>query len=374
MKYLKVLLLCLLMLLVSCKESETTAVNETTNDVETDYILTQSFLDIHPEELEISKNFEEIVLADVRSNLEEIEGEVKIAVIYPGLQASDYWSRSVASFTSRLDELEIKYDLLEYFTHAGTDIVIQENQIKEALENNPDYMIFTLDAKAHQRIIEQIINQKKTKLILQNITTPYRIWEGNQPLMYVGFDHQIGSELIADEYIKRFDGKGKYGVLYFTEGYVSEMRGDTFISYLNDNSEFELVESYYTDGNREKAKQATLDLLKLHPDIKFIYACSTDVSLGAIDALKEQGLIGSILVNGWGGGSAELESITNKEMSLTVMRMNDDNGVAMAEAIYMDKLNEKIPTIFSGSFAIVDQDTSKDELNHLKVRAFRYSD
>lgn len=194
--------------------------------------------------------------------------------------------------------------------------------------------------------------------------------------MYVGFDHKIGSELMADEYIKRFASETNYGVLYFTEGYVSEMRGDTFIDYIDKHSDFQMVASYYTDGDRTKSKNAAIDMIQNHEALKFIYACSTDVALGAIDAIKELGLESTIAVNGWGGGSAELEKMLSNEMYMTVMRMNDDNGVAMAEAIYMDVTGrvDDVPTIFSGEFQLIDQSTSKSELDALIKRAFRYSD
>lgn len=65
------------------------------------------------------------------------------------------------------------------------------------------------------------------------------------------------------------------------------------------------------------------------------------------------------------------------EMDVTVMRMNDDNGVAMAEAIRLDLQGNvaMVPTIYSGSFSIVDQSIGNTKLDELKKnRAFRYSD
>ena len=55
------------------------------------------------------------------------------------------------------------------------------------------------------------------------------------------------------------------------------------------------------------------------------------------------------------------------------MRMNDDTGVAMAEAIKLDIEGRKVPTVFSGDFEMVTSETSLDELQRLKEKAFRYS-
>jgi autoinducer 2-binding protein LuxP len=299
---------------------------------------------------------------------------VHIAFVYPGEQASDYWRRSVSSFKQRMDELAIQYELKEYFSKGGgVETRKQERQLKEALDQNPDWLVFTLDVNQHQHLIERILAKGSPRLILQNITTPLRIWEDNQPF-YVGFDHAIGTEMLADYFLEHSSSNGRYGLLYYSQGYISTMRGDTFRQFMQEGDGPVLSAAYYTDGQRQKAKEATKRLL--HDDrLEFIYACSTDVALGAIDGLKEGGDPSSVMVNGWGGGSAELAALERGELEVTVMRMNDDNGVAMAEAIHLTLLGKKsaIPTVFSGDFALVTRTTSKEEIAALKQQAFRYS-
>ena len=107
----------------------------------------------------------------------------------------------------------------------------------------------------------------------------------------------------------------------------------------------------------------------------FIYSCSTDIALGVIDAIETLGLQGKVQTNGWGGGSQELEEIAKGRLAVTVMRMNDDNGVAMAEAIALDQLgrSDDVPLVYSGEFALVTQAHDAAKIDALKNRAFRYS-
>lgn len=346
------------------------------NALSSEYITVQEFNAIHPRQVGIGKKFSELVKAKgIPTQKETQQKPVKIAFIYPGEQASDYWRRSITSFKARMNKIRIQFDMVEYFSKPVVDYREQERQIKKALDRMPDYLVFTLDINKHKRIIERIVTEEKPKIILQNITTPLKIWEGKQPFLYVGFDHAIGARLIAKYYIRKTYGTGRYAVLFFSQGYVSTMRGNTFIEYLQKNSDLKLVSSYFTDGNREKSKRATIEILNEFPDVKFIYACSTDVALGAIDALKEKGAQNKVMINGWGGGSKELEMIESRNMDITVMRMNDDNGVAMAEAIKYDIEGRKndVPTIYSGNFVLVEKGLGQDNLNKLKKRAFRYS-
>jgi len=342
-----------------------------------EYFTIEEFNQIHPEQIKIQKKFSEIVQKRGLGIQKKIHKRVvRIAFIYPGEQVSDYWRRSITSFRNRMDEISVQYVLTEYFSKPAVDIRIQEKQIKSALDQHPDYLVFTLDAKKHQRIIERIIALGRPRIILQNITTPLKVWEGKQPFLYVGFDHITGAKMLADYYIHQTGGSGEYAMLYFSMGYISTMRGDSFIRYIEKKSGLNLAVSYYTDGNREKSRHATLDLLRNHPSVKFIYACSTDVAFGAMDALGKEFLGNPVLINGWGGGGNELNAIEKSEMDVTVMRMNDDNGVAMAEAIRLDieGKGSDVPVVYSGSFELIEKGIQPKELEIFKQRAFRYSE
>lgn len=368
------LAILLLICLGGCKKAEEDKV-ATSESPQQGYITAEKYLLLHPEQAEPSRAFENIVQATAQPIDPALqEGSVKIAIVYPGQQASDYWRRSLKSFAARMFELGIRHEITEYFSKAGgQETRKQEQQLKEALEQDPDYLVFTLDVSQHLRAIERILSQKRPYLILQNITTPLARWEGHQPF-HVGFDHAIGTRMLADYFLENAPRDGSYGLLYYSQGYVSEMRGDTFLSFMAEGNGPILADSYYTEGKRDQAKQAALDLLK-QKALRFIYNCSTDVALGAIDAVREQQKTGSLLLNGWGGGSAELAALKNGDLDVTVMRMNDDNGVAMAEAIHLRLLGreEEIPTVFSGKFAILTQETSTSEIERLQQQAFRYS-
>jgi autoinducer 2-binding periplasmic protein LuxP len=366
------------LVLSGCESAGDSSPSSDTNPIviqqEKDFIPVMEYLTLHPEQKEISEKFRAIVQEEAVPLQKKTKKSVSIAFVYPGEQASDYWRRSVTSFVKRMDALNIDYRLNEFFSKGGgVEVLKQEQQLREVLEQDPDYLVFTLDVNRHKPFIERILARGHPTLILQNITTPLSIWEKNQPY-YVGFDHGIGTRMLADYFLTKFDAHHRYGMLYYSEGYVSKMRGDTFVQYMREDDGPSLLTSYYTDGQLAKAKQATLDILQ-ESEPHFFYACSTDVAFGAIEGLKEKGKLGEILVNGWGGGSAELAAIERGELAATVMRMNDDNGVAMAEIIHLRLLGKKseVPTLFSGEFTLITPETSAQTIEKLKKQAFRYS-
>ncbi|MFA0188693.1 substrate-binding domain-containing protein [Vibrio lentus] len=304
--------------------------------------------------------------------LRKIQDEpITISVVYPGQQISDYWVRNIEAFEKRLDKLRINYQINQVFTRVNADITQQSISLQEAIENKTDYLIFTLDTTRHRKFIEHVLTSTDTKLILQNITTPVRSWADRQPFMYVGFDHATGSLKLAEYFKSNSKSNSQYSVLYRSEGYISDARGDTFIHDVNTDTNFALKSSFYTKSDKESGYQAAKISIAKDKDLDFIYACATDVALGAVDAIRESGR--DILLNGWGGGSAELEAIERGDLDVTVMRMNDDTGIAMAEAIKWDLTGLAVPTVYSGDFELVTKEDSPERIFELKKRAFRYS-
>ncbi|WP_019935698.1 substrate-binding domain-containing protein [Oceanimonas smirnovii] len=340
-----------------------------------EYWTYQEYMNAFPEQQQREQTFAERVRQPVTEKSSKIATPLNIAMLTPDVQASDYWWRNRISMARRLQEMGIPFSLTSYSFQPATTMRQQEQLLADALKSNPDYLIFTLNALRHRVLVEKILARGHPKLILMNITTPLKHWQHNQPFFYVGFDHREGTRQLKEAIKKMLGSEANYLMLYGTRGYISEVRGDEFIRLTATNPGYQLRNAFYTDVKPDIARQAVLQALNDDKDINLIYACTTDIALGAADAVKQLGLQNRVILNGWGGGIAELDAIAKGDLDITVMRMNDDNGIAMAEAIRLDQENkpEQIPLIYSGDFAIVDRHTPAAEMEQLKAHAFRYS-
>ncbi|MGF1719416.1 substrate-binding domain-containing protein [Vibrio kyushuensis] len=338
-----------------------------------DYWGYNEFLKAHPDQSDLTDRFTQIVRDDPRLLSIEQNRPVTISIVSPGDQISDYWVRNIKAFEVRMNKLGIDYELNQVTTRINSDTRQQNQSLMRALKNKSDYLIFTLYTARHRKFIEHVLGSTDTKLILQNITTPVRAWDDRQPFMYVGFDHAKGAQIL-EHYFKESVPKGSaYSMLYYSKGYISDARGDTFIAGMNHQGDYTLSSSFYTKANRESGYQAALRAIENQSDISFIYACSTDVALGASEALRDRDRK-DIILNGWGGGSAELEAIESGDLDVTVMRMNDDTGIAMAESIKLDLEGREVPLLYSGEFELVTTKDVGERIEALKRYAFRYSD
>jgi len=338
---------------------------------EQDYLLLDDFFAQYPQQRQLTEALRAQVKQAPVPLAPAHRQPVRVAVVYPAHQRSDYWRRSLEVFTRRLDQLAVNYQLHSYFGRPSLDG--DQQQLREALQHDPDYLVFTLDSEAHKRVIERILARGRPKLILQNITTPLRDWQGSQPLLYSGFDHQQGTRILADTLFGRLQpAPRKVSVIFRDKGYVSAMRGQTFIDLLGKHGA-ELVSSYYTDSDRDSAYRAALNALDQDPDLDLIYACSTDVALGVVDALKERGLQGRVRVNGWGGGREELAAIAANDLDLTVVRLNEESSIAMAEAIKNDLADRPVPQVYNGRMEALTRFDSAAAQRELAQRAFPVS-
>jgi autoinducer 2-binding protein LuxP len=339
-----------------------------------DVIRVDDYIERYPEQQALMADFVSRVEGRAVPLTSPPRREIRIAVIYPALQTSDYWERSLSAMRARLDALRLPYQLKVYLSRPTVDVGLQTRQLTTALQWRPDYLVFTLDTVPHLRMIERVLALGSPRLILQNITTPLVDWEGDPPFLYVGFDHVEGTRLIAEWMFERVDYRGEYMMLHFSSGYVSRMRGGTFSRLAAGHPELQEVDSYYTDGDPERAYRATLRTLERHPELKMIFAGSTDMALAALRALREKQRT-DVLINGWGGGEAELEALRAGDLDVTAMRINDDNGVTMAEAMRMVMLGQasRVPAIFAGEIVRVSRDTPPQAIAELERRAFRLS-
>ncbi len=339
-----------------------------------EYWTLKQFEELHPKQKQTADPFSRRVAAPGQT-LPNPGKSVKIAFIYPGQEVSDYWRRSVVSVEARLEEIGLAYDIKTYFSALNSSVGEQSKLVAKALKDDPDYLVFTLDVPAHKHVAQRLIARGRPKVILQNITTPVRAWRDRQPFLYVGFDHVVGTKLLIDHYKQELGAGKSFAILYGPRGYVSRARGNTFLqAYLDPEAE-NLKASYYVGYNRERSRNAASRILTENPEIAFIYSCSSDIALGALEAIRANDRKEEVITNGWGGGSAELAAIAAGDLDVTVMRMNDDNGVAIAEAIALDQSGraDEIPTVFSGAFELVTKGDTQDRIDTLKTRAFRYS-
>ena len=98
-----------------------------------------------------------------------------------------------------------------------------------------------------------------------------------------------------------------------------------------------LVGSQPADWDRQKALDTAASMIQQNPNLKAIYCCNDTMALGALQAVKNAGKLGEILVVGTDGAAEALKSVEAGELSATVAQDSAEIGAVslrqMVEAV-----------------------------------------
>lgn len=340
------------------------------------YLLSEFFAEF-PEHEQLQDQLLETIYADAEPVAVDVAEPVQIAFFLPSLEISDAWARLEGGLTGRLDELGIPYEITEFLTQPDQHSE-QASQVEQVLADPDayDYAIFApTEWEAQKAHLRELAAEIPT--FAYNVANPfYDLWGAEEsPLTHVAFDHQVGAQLLCEWAIEETGGEGKVALMRFVRGFVDNLRSDTFGRCVEENSNMEVVIDYEADGDREKAFTGANTVLTAHPDLTFMHAASTAISLGAVAAQEERGMTDDVILNGWGGGADELDQLNSGNLDVTVFRVQDDWGVVGAEMIkmHLEGREDEIPGVVSPGMMIIDHTWTPEEIEEQTEIGFRYS-
>jgi autoinducer 2-binding periplasmic protein LuxP len=339
--------------------------------------LVSEFREAFPDHAALEQQLLEILAADPVPVAVEVTEPIRIAYFLPSLEISDAWARLDGALRGRLTDLNIPFEITTFLTRPD-DHTLQATHVESVLADPGrfDYAVFAPTEwevqKANVRRLSAVM-----PTLAYNVANPfYDLWGTDEsPLSHLAFDHETGAQLLCEWVVQETGGEGTVALLRFVRGVVDELRSTTFGDCVEQNSNMEVVIDLETEGDRERAFTAANTALTAHPNITFMHAASTAITLGALAALRERDAIQDVLLNGWGGGSDELAELKAGNLNVTVFRVIDDWGASGAEIIKMHlegRANE-IPGVVSPTMKIIDHRWSAAEIDAETEWAFRYS-
>ncbi len=325
------------------------------------------------QEEETLEALQEIVAQDAAPYEGSTDEPATIAVIYPSQDVSDFWLRAYLAMEARLEEMGLPYDAVQ-FASGMDDHGLQATYTDTVLQEDYEYIIFgPTELSLQQDNIKRLIDDGR-KVIILNFDTVVQDWGDEQPLMYATFSHLAGALNMCEWVQENLGGEGTFAMIRGTPGSLDDQRSEGFSDCLTEATDWELVYEHYGEFMREGGFDGTQQILSAYPDIDMIHNANTAMAMGAISSVQSQGRE-DVFVTAWGGTGDELEALRLGELGATPMRMGDDVGVAMAEAIRFDREGraDELPLVFLGRISIVDGNMDPDVIDEMEVEAFRYT-
>lgn len=146
----------------------------------------------------------------------------------------------------------------------------------------------------------------------------------------VGFDAGVGAiadahcstsnyaagELAAENAIRLLGGEGKVAVVGHSQTVVDAVaRVEGFVDFIKANSNIEVVDVQYGEGDHLKSADIAKAMLINNPDINLIYGSNEGAAVGAYNGLKEINMIGKVLLIGFDSSAALKAGIRSGEIA-----------------------------------------------------------
>ncbi len=252
------------------------------------------------------------LLNDSKKAIED--DKIKIGLMVDSL-VIERWQKDRDIFISKAKELGAEVIL----KNANEDSHLQIQQVKELIEAKVDVIvIIPYDREA----IAPILRQAKKEGI--KIIAYDRLVEKGDVDMYMSFDNVKVGQLMGDAILSKAP-KGKYIIIngspkdnnayMFNDGYMSVLQPAI------DSGDIEVIANVWADDWREVVAYDTVSaLLDSGSHVDAIIGANDDLAEGAIRALLERQLAGSVFVSGHDANLSACQRIVEGTQTITIYK------------------------------------------------------
>lgn len=305
-----------------------------------------------------------------------IDKPIRIALIYPSADISDFWVRNYTAMTERLLALNLPFEI-EEFPSKQIEHSLQTQYTDRVLgsPDNYDFVIFgpsELDLQANN--IQRLSAVKDFKTFIWAFHTPNADW-AHQPDGWFDFSSAMGAEVLCEHVLQHLGKEVEFAANRGIPGITDTQRSQGFIDCVEEKGGWLAVYEHFGQYQSLGGADGARLVLDNFPEVSMIHNANTAMTMGAVEAIESAGKMGAIYVTGWGGTAKEIEKIRSDQLNATPMRMSDDLGVATAEAIkfHLKGREADVPRIYLGRITVVHNEMNDEELYQLTREAFRYS-
>ena len=177
-----------------------------------------------------------------------------------------------------------------------TDYAGQTNIVEDAINRRVDGIVL---APTHRDALVPVVERAARERI------PVTIFDSGlgteNYVSYVATDNRQGGVNAAERLATRLNGKGRVAVLGVKAGSVStDQREEGFQETIKSKYPgIQLVAFQYGESDRARSLDRAADILTAHPDLEGFFASNESSTVGVVQALKQKGLAGKVVLVGF---------------------------------------------------------------------------
>jgi len=235
---------------------------------------------------------------------------------------------AVAAFKEKGIDIELVVQAPQEETDAEAQLQILENAISAGAD------AILIVAISPEGIIPGIIKANEAGVKVINVDCAVNFEQlkekGGEIITYIGSDNVHGAYLAGKamgEYFKDVNEKVEVGLIEGVPGHANaEARKAGFLSGIAEYPNIECVISQTANFSIDQAYPVMQNMIQAHPNLKAVFACSDQMALGAIAAIKDAGKTGQISVFSFDATDVGLDAVREGTMVGTVAQYPAEMG------------------------------------------------
>ncbi len=253
-------------------------------------------------------------------------GEAEYAVILKTL-SNDFWATMKKGIEEEAAKQGIKVDI--FAAQSEDDTEGQLRILENCLAKN--YKAIGVAPLSPTNLINGIVQANKKGIYVMNIDEKIDMDSlkaaGGSVIAFATTDNVKVGEKGANFIIDKLTDGGEVAIIEGKAGNASgeaRKQGATAAFEAKDN--IKLVGSQPADWDRQKALDTAASMIQQNPNLKAFYCCNDTMALGALQAVKNAGKLGEIMVVGTDGAAEARDSVEAGELSATVAQNSAEIG------------------------------------------------
>ncbi|MCM3630734.1 substrate-binding domain-containing protein [Paenibacillus glycanilyticus] len=273
--------------------------------------------------------------------------------------AIDFWKVLITGVEDAANEFGATVSVIG--PPAETQIDVQMKQLEQAIREKPDAIVMA--ATDYNRLVP--VAQRIVKAGIKLITVDSSI-NSDDALSFIATDNRAAGQKAGEEMAKLLpeSDSSKIAIMSYVFGTSSQMEREQGVrEWLRSNSRIEVANTFYSEGQLDKAYELTKELLQADSSIKGIVGLNEPSTVGAGKAIQDLGLSGKVKLVGFDSSVDEVKLLEGGVLHATVVQKPYNMGYLSVKTAIEAVRGQKVPKLIDTESVIINKDNMYTEQN-----------
>ena len=282
-------------------------------------------------------------------------GKPYIPVISKGFQ-HQFWQAVKTGSEQAAAEFDVEITFEGPESEAMVDKQVE--MFQTALDKNPAAIcLAAVDSKAFQPLLEEA---QKAGIPVIGFDSGV---DSDIPVTTAATDNIAAAAMAADKMSELIGGEGEVAVIAHDQTSRTGIdRVDGFVGKVeSDYPNITVVDVQYGGGDQLKSTDLAKAIIQAHPNLKGFFGANEGSIIGVLNAVKELGMEGQIVVIGYDSGQQQMDAIRSGAEAGAITQNPIGIGYKCVEAAYKAYKGESLPKTIDTGFMWYDASNIDEE-------------